>query len=453
MSSRTAAANLEVTRREDGQAIPHARRNHRLGLASGAFAGTAMAFLNPELIFAGLIYALTRSPMLVALVTITSKAAILAPQLWASCHLEHRPRKMPSFVFVTALRALSAAALVGTMAWLTRGVSAWSLGLFFVAYFLIHATGGAGHVMFMDMVGRMIPTGRLGSYFAGRSLLGSLLAVVSGLVIIQPVLAHVALPTNYLVLAAIGGALAIVDMTIFSRCREQAGPAAEARTTLGESLRRGVGWLRTHHNYRQYFWLRVAFRVNYLSLAFFIPYGTERLAHGDPKAVAVLGGIMVATMTLTRTLTSPLWGRLADRRGFRACAISGGALFMLAPALALLAPRLPEAYSVTIAGPAAPLDLPLTVYLLGLAAIGAAIQSSVIGNSYFVVRSAPPDRRPSYLAFLNTITSPLTLLPLAAAAMAGRAGMSSVFLLTVTGGGFALLVALRLHSPAARRAA
>jgi len=444
MCGRNAAANTPSSL-ATGPAIPHARRNRRLGVAAGAIGGLGQAFVHPELIIAGLIYALTGSPALVALVTIISKAGALAPQLWASSHLEHRPRKMPSFVLVTVVRSVGFAGLLAAMWLLTRQVAAVPLALFFAAYLLTCVCGGTGHVIFMDMVGRMIPTQRLGSFFGARYLLGSMLAILAGVAIIQPVLGRVELPVNYLLLAAVGGLLAIADMTVFARCREEDGPRAEQRTTLRESLQRGMRWLRTDHNYRMYFWGRIAFRINYLGLAFFIPYGTERLRYEGRGGLAVLGGVMVATMQLSRLAASVIWGRAADRRGFRACLIGGGVCFFLAPSLALLAPILPPAFQVPIPGAAGTLDLPLTVYLLALVVLGLGFQGNMLGGNHFIVSSAPPHRRASYLGFLNTVTSPLTLLPLAGAALAAKAGMSAVFGLAVIGGLVSLLSALRMR--------
>ena len=80
MSSRSATAS--ISRAEPiGAATGAARRNQVLGISSGALANLAGAFLSPELIVVGMIYALTRSAFLVALVPIVVKIGMLAPQL------------------------------------------------------------------------------------------------------------------------------------------------------------------------------------------------------------------------------------------------------------------------------------------------------------------------------------------------------------------------------------
>lgn len=425
-------ATTDTTRRGITEAaLEQAPRNHVVGVTAGAVGILGMSFLHPELIIAGLIYALTGSPMLVALVSIINKAGGLGPQLLASSFLEHRPRKMPYFVLVTWLRAGAYAVLLASMWLLTRQVDATSLTLFFAAYFGTCVLGGTGHITYIDMIGRMIPADSIGSFFGTRNALGNILAIAAGLVVIQPVLGALDLPVNYLLLVGIGAVLMITNMSMFTRCREVDGPRADKRTSLGESVRRGFTWVREDHNYRMYIWSRVAFRCNYLGLAFFIPYGTERLGGTDGGSLAILGGIMVAVMQVSRVIAAAVWGRIADRRGFRACLLGGGVCFVIAPALALLAPALPETFRIAIPGASASLDLPLTVYLVALLAVGAAIQGTALGGQHFVVFSAPPHRRPSYLGFANTITSPLTLLPLLGAVLMEKASTSSVFILVL----------------------
>jgi len=434
----------------DTVGMVHGRRNHILGVTAGAIGVMGQAFLRCELIFAGLIYALTGSLMYVAIVSVINKGGVLAFQLLASTFLEHRPKKMPYYVAIILLRAAAYASLIGVMWMLTWGVAPAVLTLFFGVYLLSQIFGGTGYVLYMDMVGRMIPRHRLGSYFGARNFLGNALAIAAGLFIVQPLLTreNVPLPSNYLLVVLIGAVLSTVSMIVFTRCREEDGPSAKERTTLAESLRRGAHWLRTDHNYRMYFWVRVAFRINIIGFVFFIPYGSEKLRAGDRTAVALLGGLLVAVMQASRVLFSVVWGRLADRTGFRVCFAGAGACFTLAPALALLAPRLPTTFVLPLPGLATSLDLPLAVYLLALIAIAAAMQASMIGGNHFVVSCAPPDRRPSYLGFANTVTSPLALLAIPIAWLAPRTDVSAVFLITLVAGLASLAAALRMRSPA-----
>ncbi len=449
MCTETATEAPDI-RRALGDNARHTTRNYRLGVLAGLFAGASRDFLHPELIIAGLVYALTRSPVLVALVPIISKAGVLAPQLLVSSMMEHRPRRRPYFVALTVARSLALLALTGTIWLLAGGATPLALTAFFAAYLLFCICGGAGYVIFSDMVGRLIPPGQVGSFLGMRTLLGGGLAVVTGMFIIQPTLSGVELPWNYLILAAVGTALVMIDMSTWCLCREEPGPRAERRSGVREAVARGFAWLAKDHNYRCYLLSRVAFRINYVGLAFFIPYGTERLGYeSQVGGAAVLGGIMVATLKLSSVVGGTGLGKLADVYGSRKGLLASGAMMLSAPLLALLAPLLPGAFEVGLPGLEQGLDLPMCVYLLALACMGAGMRGNAMSGMRFLITSAPPERRPTYVAFLNTITSPLTLLPLAGALLAQQAGMTTLFAVICIGG--ILSVAAAFHMRPAMR--
>ena len=445
MCTKVPAADSGLSAVVDAPAAAPTRRNFVLGILNGTVGAVAMDFMHPELILGGLIYALTESPMLVALVTIINKAGALVPQLFVSGHAEHLPRKRPIYVIMTVVRAAAGVGLVLAIWMLARGVNPMTLGLFFGVFLVAQVSGGSGHVVFLDMTGRLIRHDLLGRFLGLRELVGGSLSLVAGLLVVQRVLERYELPHNYTVLAAVGVVLSTTAMLMLCAWREAPGPRARRRTTLRESVERGMRWLRSDHNYRLYFWLRVAFRVNYMALAFFIPYGAERLTRaGGAVGVAVLGGVLVATFKLSRVLSSLYWGRLADHAGYRSCLVGAGIGFTLAPLLALLAPELPAAFTVGIPLTRVVLDLPLCVFLGALATLGVGFQGSVIGGQRFLIVGAPAHRRISYGGFLNTLTSPLTLLPLAGGLVVRYLGAGTLFVALVGGGVLYLITASRM---------
>ena len=423
-----------------GDNAPHARRNHRLGVLAGGFAGLAQDFTHPEFLLVGLISALTHNVFLVALTLVISKAGGLAPQLLVGQYIEHVPHRRRYFIILTVVRTIARLGLLAAMWWLTRRTDALALTAFFIAYTLACVAGGVSAVIFKDMVGRLIPANRVGGFFGMRHFLGGGLSILAGAFVVQPVLVAVALPYNYLLLAAIGAVLMVTDMCLWCACREEPGVSARTRTTLRQALRRGMEWLRTDHNYRCYFWLRVAFRINYLGMAFFIPYGVERLRYEGKGGVALLGGIMITTVKLS----SAVWGYVADRKGSRTTFLAAGVFFLVAPVLTLLAPHLPGAFELPVPTLTHGLDLPLCVFLFALAAYGAASRANIIAGQRFLITSAPPERRPTYVSFLNTITSPLTLLPLAGAWLARAAGLDALFIVLVGAALLYLAAAVRM---------
>ncbi len=409
-------------------------RNYLLGVISGAPGIVAGgAFLHPELVLVGLIMALTASLaenttlILAALVTVVSKLGILAPQLLFGSFMEHRSRKRPYWFALGAGRVVSLLALAAAIALMARDANTWTITAFFAAYFAFSTCIGAGYLVLLDMSAKMIPTGRVGRYFGTRGFLGQGLAALAGWFAVQPMLAGVRPPLNYIVMVLVAAGLFAAEAILFGMCREAPATGTPRRTTLGESLRRGFRWLKTSRNYRIYFWMRVTFRLNYLSLALFIPYGKEKLSGARGVTdVLLLGGFLVGVMKVSQVLTSFAWGKLADRRGSRPCFMAAGAAYLIAPTLGLLAPRFPQLFHLDIPRLPGGLDLPLSVYFVALAVFGAGNQAMIIGNTRFLISSAPAHRRISYVGFLNTVTGPLALLPVAGAWVAAKVGFEAL---------------------------
>ena len=440
------------------------RRNYVLGVLNGAVGTVAYDFVHPDLILAGLVFLLAKQAygegwayLLVACLSIINKGGSLLPQLYISSLLEHRPRKRPFYILLTLVRGAGAVSLVVALALMAQQVNAWSLGLFLAAFALVSVCMGAGYVITLDMWGRMINLDRIGSFLGTREFLGGALSLIAGLVVMQPILdrgkdaadaAAGGVPVwNYVWLGAIGTTLTVLAMIFMILCHEEPGPRARRRTTVGESLVRGWRWLKRNADYRAYLWLRIAFRINDLAFVFFIPYGQQKLTHSESAGgVAVLGGVMLAVFKISRVASSALWGWVVDTYGDRTCLIWTGVCFTLAPLLALAAPMMPTAFEVPMVVTDAVLDLPLAVYLTALVAIGTAFQGSIIGGNRFLIGRAPPRRRLSYIGFLNTVTSPLTFLPVAAAAVAGAWGVTALFAAITSGGVLYLYWAWRLRA-------
>lgn len=430
MSSRVSSTGYRNLRAL-GDNARFARHNHAMGVASGGFGGLAQNFLQPEMILGGLIYAVTGSAVWAAAVPVVNKLVVMGPQLLVGSLLEHLPRRRPAFIITTVVRVGLLVALVGSIWRLALGVTTGGLALFFAVYAAFCVSSAFGHLIFLDMTGRLIPAHRLGSFLGTRNMLGGAGSVVAGFLIIQPILAveDWSAATPYAILAAIGTLLVAIDMGIWCNSRERPGVSAKQRTSFPQAIRRGFGWLRTDRNYRCYLGARVAFRINYVGLALFIPYGTERLGYERAGAggLAVLGGILVGVLKLSNVVGSYLWGRVVDRRGSRITMVRSAGLLLGAVALALLAPELPATFALHVPGLRQAVTLPLVTYVLGLGMLGMSISGTMIGGWRYLITHAPPHRRPSYVGFPNTLTTPLTLLPMAAAWFAETFGMFWVF--------------------------
>jgi MFS family permease len=412
---------------------PHVKRNYRLGIAAGSLGAVANDFIEADLILAGFIYAATGSKMLVGILAIMNKVGWLGPQLLAGSLLEHRKDKMSWYVGATVIRAFALALMTASIFKLAGGVGASAMTVFMLSYLVMCVCGGFTYVITMDMMGRMIPSEMLGRFLGVRNFGGQAIAIVAGIFVIQPILGKGG-NYSYFVLAVIGSVLVIISMVLMGLCKDHEHKTARRPSGLLLSLRRGFKWMRLDRNYRLFVWQRVMFRFEYIGLAFFIPYGKDVLMRESTANIAILGGVMVATMKASRIIASLMWAKTMDPRKCKICLIFGGAGFAIASTMALVAPVLPAGYHVELPMTGLDLTLPLTIYLLALAILGLGNESMFIGGDTFVMTSAPAHRRLSYVAFTNTVTSPLTLLPLAAAWMANVMGVTSLFVIVLVSG-------------------
>jgi len=416
------------------------KRNYLLGIANGALWQIGFGFINPSLVLAAFVYERTGSNTLVGLLAALSAAGAFWPQLYMSRLIEHRSRKKPFYVFMAGVRVSMLSAMVAAM-WLAgRHESSWLLALFFCAFFALRTADGCGTMPFFDIVGQTIAPTRLGRFFAWRSLLGNSLGMVSGFLIIQPILINVQSPANYFVLGCGAVLFIATSLSLFGCVREEKNHTPPKERSFRQTFAGAARMLKESANYRYLFSIRMLLHFNVLAVAFYVPYGVGRL--GAVK----LSGVFIAVMAASRMISSLFWGRMSDARGNRRCLLGSGVFFVLSPAAALVAPHLPDAFSVAIPFASVPLDLPLCVYLTALCFFGLATQANLIGLNAFLIESAPPGKRPSYIAFLNTLTGPLTFLPLLAGALVGGRllALDTIFVVVAAAGILTFVSAMKL---------
>ena len=414
ISDLTTHPTVQGGQNADGNGVDNGRRNYALGVANGALVRLGMAFVHPSLVLSAFVYEQTQSTALVGLLVAFSTAGMMWPQLYISSLVEHLPRKKHVYVLSALFRVTMLAAVVGCMFAAGRTDSPWLLVTFFAVYFVYRSAQGCGHPVFLDLIGQSIASGRLGGFFARRALLGGVLSLFAGFLVVQPIMQAFPAPTSFGVLGLIALVIMGSGWGLFCLTEEAENMRPPRRRSLRQTLAGAGDMLRTESNYRWLLTIRVLNRFNLLCFAFYVPYGVERLGAG------ALSGVFVGCMAASRLLSSLLWGRLSDRRGNRLCLMLSAGCFCLGPAAALLAPRLPSVFELSLLFVPMPVDLRLLAYLGALCLAGLALEGQVIGLNAFMLESAPADRRPSYVAFLNTVTFPLTFLPALAGLIVGR---------------------------------
>ena len=185
------------------------RRNFFAAMWHGAFLALGTAMTQPTTVIAAFVAELTGSAIWVGGLSTVLTVAGALPQIFVARWIEPRPRKMPYLLLAIYLRVFS----WGTLAWMIAAIGAeqprllaWAL-VGFLAIF--YAGGGLGGVPYTDIIGKIIPQERRGTFFGGRQALAGPLAVGAAL-LARRVLAEMTYPDNYALLFAVAAAALLV---------------------------------------------------------------------------------------------------------------------------------------------------------------------------------------------------------------------------------------------------
>jgi MFS family permease len=381
------------------------RRNFVGGLWHGAFLAVGMALTQPTTVIASFVAALTGSTVWVGgLSTVLTVAAAL-PQLFVARLVEPRPRKMPFLLLAIYLRVASWALL----AWLIYAIGdsdpellAWALvGLLAIFY----AGGGLGNIPYTDIIGKVIPASRRGTFFGGKEALAGPLAVGAAL-LARSVLAGVEYPDSYALLFGLAAAALALASLGFWLIREPPRPDAP-----GRSQPWGAYWAQltaAARRLRTLIIVQLLTGFSLMSLPFYVVYAREEM--GAPSGT--VGWFLLAQVT-GGVLGNLLWARLVDRVNSRtmltACAVTSTAAPLLAIAL----------------GSFGWWGLLPTLFLAG-----AAFNGRRVGFQSVLLELAPATERPTFAALNAVLILPLAVLPLLAGLFLQAWSYPAIFALT-----------------------
>ena len=180
-------------------------------------------------------------------------------------------------------------------------------------------------------------------------------------------------------------------MALITLILEEPGATEGARNPLKEA-RAGMRLLRDIPGYRRY----VIVRSILLTIELSLPYYTLLVRDLTNGTVGELG-IFVVTASIAQVLSSPLWGRLADRSSRQVMGASG--------LLAVFAGVLALGFNYFLSNQINPLIMTLPLLIVGFARAGIRL-----GRKTYLIDGAPDEERPTYVALGNTIIGILTIL-------------------------------------------
>lgn len=361
------------------EACRETRRNYLLNVANGASTKLAEQVAGPNLVLVWLLQIIGAPVWMLGWLMPIKQAASLLPQLAAAGQIRRLALRKWVWVAAGLIQTFCLLLIIPAAVWFDPIVAGGSiLGLFVV----FSAASGTGSVAFQDVLGKTIGKGHRGQLLASRALLGGLLTIAAGFLVRQLKAGGSPL-TTVLWMVAAGALLWGLGALLFSLTREQPGATSGGRNPLAEA---GAGLIlfRRHQGFRRFLHARVLLLLIEIATPFYVLHAND-LLQLDSRSI----GYIVIAIGLSQVISSPFWGRLADRTSRTVMLLSAWMAVAAAVAATLLT-WVPVA-SVQQGG------YFLVFMLLGLTESGVRL-----GRKTYLVDAVPQEERATYVAFTNT---------------------------------------------------
>ncbi len=386
----------------------------------------AHSFSSSEAVIPAYIQLLTGSSVLVGLSRAMMRVGWAWPQILISNLIEGRERKLPVFVLAGLLQS-SVTIGIGVGTWMLADESPnVLLGLYLLLYALATSLMGIKNVPWMDVIGKVIPSGDRARVFALRRLLGGGLAIGTGVAIsyLLSDASGLVFPRGYAVLFVLSGSFTLISLSIFRMIREPIENVAREREPMRSYLASGFRLLKEDADYRRLFILRYLWAAAMMGTSFYVPYALT-----DLHISTVYIGLFVSVTQVSSILSNALWAWVGTRGGSRSLMIYGTYLLGASLAVPLLTPFVPSiAISPLDVFGVAAFDTQVLFFSLTFLCNGFATSGMYTGRMALVLDLSPEDRRPTYTSFMNTLGVLQGLLPIVGGVLAAWLSFGHVFL-------------------------
>ncbi len=395
------------------------KHNYVVNVLDGTFFGFGIGFASFSTIIPLFVSQLTDSAVLIGLIPAIHTMGWQLPQLFLASWIARQPRFKPFTVLATIqervpfLGLAMVALLVPTI-----GIRA---ALWLTFFFLIWQGLGGGFTAnpWQNMIGRVIPSDYLATFFGFQSA-GANLTAAAGAIFAGYILDRVAGPFNFAINFAIAGGLMAISFIFISLTREPAREITiqpESRRDFWKSV---MGILKSNANFRLYLITRNLSQFGMMASAFYTVYAVKYMGMTEISA-----GIMTSILFITQVASNPLLGRLSDKWSRKWVLVIGAVSGTLSALLAVFAPSL---------------DWFAAIFILAGVASTAFWSISIALTLEF----GPEEERPTYVGMANTLISPSAILaPLLGGWLADTAGYPVTFLAAA---GFSIITVILLVS-------
>jgi MFS family permease len=352
------------------------------------------------------------------------------PQLFGAKLVAKRQFRIPFYRKMSIIR-LFALGLVALLTLILGGSHRNLLLISFILLYSVHATtGGLAGLVFLDVVGKMVPTKSIGgrpgrgSFFGWRIFLGSIFGIASGFLIINPILERLMFPTNFALLFALSTVFFAFGVAAFCLVKEQPSKPDTQDIHLNEYLAKSFGLLRDDKAFRRYFITRHLIMLWNAGMPFYILFAQHRY---DLSTFWI--GAFMASRYAGELTTNIVWAKLSDKGHNRA-------VLRLVSILTIIPPCVVFAQNA--------FSIPEIVYALTFFISGSAISGTMLGGNNFILQHAPEDKRPIYIGLTNSTLAVTLLASGLAGLLVDNFGYLSLFAVITIVGVIAIISAIGL---------
>ena len=372
-----------------------------------------------------LVSMLTTSKLAIGLIPAIDSLGFLLPQLFTANYAEGLRRKLP-FIAPWAFWGERLPYLVMALAvWgLAEPAPALTVLIFFILLAIASGSGGVTTPAWYDLIAKVIPADRRGTWSGVSFGIGALLAV-AGAALAGRILATWAYPDNFALCFLLAFVAMLVSFVGLMLNREPDSETIKTGTPLVAYLKQLPGVLRRDRNYLHFLITRSVGILGSMATGFYIVFGSERWAIGGVEV-----GILTAVLTGSQAIMNLVWGVIADRWGHKLVLCLGAVSLALAAIVASVL--------------TAPEWLWLTFALLG-----SSLAAGTVSNLNIILEFCAPEDRPTYIGLTNTLLAPVAVVaPILGGALATLAGYQGLFVVAAAcGAGTAVLMAVWVQEP------
>lgn len=402
----------------------HIRFNFIVNVLDGGFFGLGVGFASTVTVIPLFVNSLTDSKLLIGLIVSLHTVGWQLPQLLTATRVSRLRRYKPMVLWMTIQERFPYLGLALLALLIPTLGKDWGLLLAFIL--VAWQALGAGFTAnpWQSMVGKIMPSERIGTFFGTQSAAASLLASGSA-VVAGFLLQTVAAPHNFALSFLLAGVFMAISFVFLALTREPEHPVDDNEDVPRPGWDRMVTIVRQDANFRWFLVARMLSQVAWIAISFYTVYAVRQFQLNEETIGFLTGLLMVC-----QAIANPLLGWIGDHWGHRTVYAAGALMMTASAALALFAPAVGWLYAA-----------------FALAGFSNAAVWSIAMS--FTLEFGTGSEKPLYIGLANTLIAPVTLLaPIVAGGLADAFGFPIAFALSVvTGLATALVLQFVVRDP------